>query len=102
MAKIGLQHGGTLIGLPPGSKYPPFHPGRRDIKAAWEIVEFLMQRGIRTQIESKMLGGPLQTYVVEIGHHGTPISRSTYVSPAIALCLAFDLARTIVLNKPLL
>ena len=87
----------------PGSKKLSSVPSYgRDINAAWEIVDFLVRRGIRTHIESKVLGGPLQTYAVEIGNHEAPISRSMYVSPAIALCLAFDLARKAVLDKPLL
>jgi hypothetical protein len=101
--KLGYSAGGTLIGLPPGSKKLSQVPSYgRDIKAAWEIVEFLLQRGVRTQVESKHLGGPLQTYVVEIGPHNAPISRSSYVSPALALCLAFDLAIKVILDKPIL
>jgi len=91
--KLGYSAGGILIGLPPGTKkLSPVPSYGRDIKAAWEIVEFLALRGIRCQIEVKILGGSLRTYAVEIGDHTAPLSRSTSVWPAAALCLAFDLA----------
>jgi hypothetical protein len=100
--KLEYSASGLLVGLPPGLKKPSSVPSYgRDVTAAWEIVDFLAQRGIRTQIEIKILGGPVRPCVVEIGDREAPISRATYPSPATALCLAFDLAAKAVLGKPL-
>jgi len=100
--KLGYNANRILIGLPPGlKKLSPVPSYGRDIKAAWEIIDFLAVRGIRCQIEVKILGGSLRTYAVEIGERKAPISRLTYLWPAAALCLAFDLAAKAVLNKPL-
>jgi hypothetical protein len=87
-----IRYGGNsaLVGLPPGKKRPgPVPSYARDIKASWEIVDYLTALEIRVSIVNETLRGYIRNYFVEIGPKEVPFAKASHRSTSVAICLAF-------------
>lgn len=86
--KYGLS--GALIGLPPGQKRPSAVPSyARDIRAAWEIVDYLTLLHIRVSVVNEALRGYIRNFYVEIGSKEAVIAKASHRLTSLAICLAF-------------
>ena len=81
---------GILVGHPPGRRDLKAVPSYAiDIKAAWEIVEFMTSQQIRVCIENTSLRGYIRNYKVVIGEGAIPLGRASHLKLPVALCMAY-------------
>jgi hypothetical protein len=81
---------GVFVGHPPGRKALRGVPSYAvDIKAAWEIVEYLASRHIKVDIKNESINKYLRSYRVVIGEPSCPLGKGFSRNVAVALCQAF-------------
>jgi hypothetical protein len=81
---------GLLVGHPPGLKIIRVVPSYViDIKAAWEIVDYLVASHLQVQINTEYPGQHVRTYRVTIGDGKKVLGNAANPKIALAICRAF-------------
>src|SRR4051812_34079186 len=79
-----------LVGRPAGKKvisHVPSYP--RDIKAAWEVIEFATSRNVRFSLVNEALRGHIRNYMAQFGDKSEPLGAASNRIAPLAICLAF-------------
>jgi len=87
---LKYSQSGVLLGHAPGQRsVRPVPTYADDIKAAWEIVEYLTARGVFVRIENKTLVGYVRNYFVEMGDFKCKNGQAQNIRAPLAICQAF-------------
>jgi hypothetical protein len=88
--QVGYNVEGVLMGRPPRKKIiRPVPSYADDIRAAWEIVEFLATLQIGFKIENRALAGYVRNYLAEMGNEKLGKVHASHLKAPVAICLAF-------------
>ena len=88
--KMEYSQSSLLVGHPPGRNDIHAVPSyARDVKAAWEIIDFLTARKIRVSLVNEGLSGHIRDFSVRIGPKDRPLGAAVSRTAPLAVCLAF-------------